>query len=273
MKIQDVQLDRIQQTHETQARDHIDSQHVKDIADAIRAGNPIDPVTLFADGQTYWIGDGHHRINAAVQADSKKVTAHVHSGGKVAAIMHAAGANATHGLKRTNADKRRAVEMCLDALKQTGKTWKQADIARHCGVARATVAEVQAERGERERQPSREAQEQRQTMARKPKCQVDMSADKDLRAKTPQPAPADVTPESLAEAAPVQPIVTVPPVEHDPKLDEKPVKNGRETFPVKERKAIALLFGKLVRALDGTPLFEPCRPYLTEVAKLIERGG
>jgi transposase-like protein len=56
--------------------------------------------------------------------------------------MYAVGANAAHGLRRTNADKRRAVTMLLDD-DEWGQ-WSDSAIARQCGVSHTFVATVRA---------------------------------------------------------------------------------------------------------------------------------
>ena len=56
------------------------------------------------------------------------------------AVLHSVGANAQHGLRRTNADKRRAVETLLRDEEWSG--WSDSEIARRCGVSHPTVAKV-----------------------------------------------------------------------------------------------------------------------------------
>lgn len=56
------------------------------------------------------------------------------------------GANASHGLRRTNADKRKAVEMMLSLAEQDKidgiKQWSQNEIAKQCGVSWDTVNRI-----------------------------------------------------------------------------------------------------------------------------------
>ena len=61
------------------------------------------------------------------------------------AILHSVGANATHGLRRTNADKRRAVSILLqDELvavdPATGDPWSDREVALRCVVTHPFVA-------------------------------------------------------------------------------------------------------------------------------------
>lgn len=64
-------------------------------------------------------------------------------GGLRDAILHSAGANATHGLRRTNDDKRRAVLMLLQD-NEWGQ-WNNSEIGRRCAVDHKTVARLRAE--------------------------------------------------------------------------------------------------------------------------------
>jgi hypothetical protein len=68
----------------------------------------------------------------------------VHEGGRRDAILFAVGANATHGLRRTNADKRRAVLTLLHDPEW--RQWSDSEIAHKCRVSRPLVAEMRAER-------------------------------------------------------------------------------------------------------------------------------
>ncbi|HET8700465.1 MAG TPA: hypothetical protein VFL97_02220 [Nitrococcus sp.] len=62
------------------------------------------------------------------------------------AVLHSVGANAAHGLRRTNEDKRRAVLTLLND-EEWGK-WSDREIARRCGVTNKTVAAYRNELSE-----------------------------------------------------------------------------------------------------------------------------
>ncbi len=57
--------------------------------------------------------------------------------GKRDAILYACGANATNGIRRTNADKRQAVERLLTDEKWS--LWSNVTIAKHCLVSNGTT--------------------------------------------------------------------------------------------------------------------------------------
>jgi hypothetical protein len=59
------------------------------------------------------------------------------------AMLAAAGANITHGFRRSNADKRRAVLTLL--RDEEWSAWSDAEIARRCGVSQPFVGKIRAE--------------------------------------------------------------------------------------------------------------------------------
>jgi hypothetical protein len=127
-------------TDGTQTRAGLNEEAVQDYADAYKAGEELPPVVLFSDATDLWLADGFHRLEAAKRAGLLTIPAVVKEGTQRDALFHSAGANATHGLRRTNADKERAVLMLLH-----DEEWRQASnrwIAEHCKVSDHTVARV-----------------------------------------------------------------------------------------------------------------------------------
>jgi hypothetical protein len=86
---------------------------VQDYADALTNGAEFPPVVVFHDGTDHWLADGFHRLLAHEKAGLVDILADVRQGTKRDALLFAVGANASHGLPRTNKDKRRAVEILL----------------------------------------------------------------------------------------------------------------------------------------------------------------
>lgn len=116
---------------------------VAEYADAMAAGASFPAVILFHDGTAYHVADGFHRVEAARQAGRDTILAEVREGSHRDAIIAAAGANATHGLRRTNADKRRAVETLLKDPEWS--RWSDREIGKACAVDHKTVARVRHE--------------------------------------------------------------------------------------------------------------------------------
>jgi hypothetical protein len=101
----------------------------------------LPPPTVFfdgEDGEVYWLADGFHRVQAYMVLEHTEIVCDVRKGGKRDATLFSLGANATHGLRRTNEDKRRAVLTMLNDPEW--RTWSDSEIARHCNVSDKTVA-------------------------------------------------------------------------------------------------------------------------------------
>lgn len=154
-KIQQIDLESIRTDEECQGRVSLNPGAVKEYAELAKSGTRLPPLTVFYDGAEYWLADGFHRIQAYRRNKTLRVNATIMAGDRTDARLYAAGANATHGLRRSNADKRKAVGLCLDALTEKGEEWSERKVAKHCGVTNHLVADVRAGRGEREKSPSR----------------------------------------------------------------------------------------------------------------------
>lgn len=124
-----------------QARAETCEVTILEYAEQWKLGAKFPPVTVFHDGKVYFLADGIHRYMSAGEADLKEIACEVHEGTRSDALWFSAGANKSHGLKRTQADKQKAVEIALK-LKP-----KLADrtIATHCGVSHPNVAKVRKE--------------------------------------------------------------------------------------------------------------------------------
>ncbi len=97
----------------TQVRAGLNEATVADYAEALADGAKFPPVIVFHDGDRYIAADGFHRIHAAVRNGVTQIECDVRKGGKSDALKFALGCNAHHGLRRTNADKRHAVELAV----------------------------------------------------------------------------------------------------------------------------------------------------------------
>ena len=94
----------------TQSRVSLDEQTVAEYVDALES---LPPVIVFEDGADYWLADGFHRHFAHKQAGKASIACDVQDGTRLDAVLFAVGANRHHGLRRTNEDKRKAVQMLL----------------------------------------------------------------------------------------------------------------------------------------------------------------
>lgn len=181
----------------TQPRALVDHHTALEYADALSNGAEFPPVTVFYDGAEYWLADGFHRVEAHKQMGRDEVMADVRQGTRRDAVLFSVGANAQHGLRRTNADKRRAVETLLRDSEWA--KWSNVEVGRKTGTSDEFVRKLRAEispptvGGER-------------TYTTKHGTQATMQVSNMGKRPAPAPAPAPLT----VDAAPL-----LPPVEDD----------------------------------------------------------
>jgi hypothetical protein len=129
----------------TQVRAENNSHIIDEYADRMKEGDIFPPADVFDEGNgRYWIGDGWHRLLSAQQQRAATFACVVHPGGREAAIKHALGANAQHGLKRSNADKRKAIEVALKEF----SLMSDRQLAGLCAVHHDTVAVARSQLAE-----------------------------------------------------------------------------------------------------------------------------
>src|SRR5215211_1563489 len=92
-----------------QPRESMNPTLVREYADEMANGAEFPPAGIVSDGTTFWLYDGFHRVAAAHELGHQEIEADVAEGDFWLAVERSAAANATHGLRRTNADKRRAI--------------------------------------------------------------------------------------------------------------------------------------------------------------------
>lgn len=132
-----VHLDAIRLDGGTQPRGGINDDYVAELVEAIQAGVTLPPVDIMYDGEIYWLFDGFHRVAAHRKADFYLVPANIHQGTQADAQWRSYAANQTHGLRRSNEDKQRAIKAAL--RHPNGAQMPDREIARHLGVDHKTV--------------------------------------------------------------------------------------------------------------------------------------
>lgn len=115
-----------------QMRVEMRPETVADYADDMLAGATFPPVVVYFDGTDHWLADGFHRIEAARKIGHETIEAEIKEGSARDAILYGIGANASHGLRRSQADKRCAVERLV----------KDPEWARFSDRKIATIAKV-----------------------------------------------------------------------------------------------------------------------------------
>lgn len=143
-RVESVALDEIILDREIQQRVDWKANNplIREYADLVRDGTKFPPVVVFEDptsGETY-MADGFNRYHAFKQAGKPKIPAEVKVGTKQDAIWYACGANKSHGLRRSNDDKKHAVNTALTHPNAARKSDRE--IAAHCGVSNTMVSEM-----------------------------------------------------------------------------------------------------------------------------------
>ena len=114
---------------------------VDEYAEAMQRGVNFPPPAVFEDSEKVcWLSDGHHTCAAAIKLKLETIECNVRKGGLRDAILFACGANAAHGLPRSNEDKHRVVRRLLEDP-EWGK-WSDSEIARRCKVDHKFVAKL-----------------------------------------------------------------------------------------------------------------------------------
>lgn len=153
-EIDNVPLDSVRINGGTQSRVELNQSTIAEYAETIRQGTDLPPVVMFFDGVNFWLADGFHRYHAHRQAGAIEIAAEIRTGTQRDAVLFSVGANASHGLRRTNEDKRRAVMTMLSDPEWS--TWSDREIARQCNVSHPFVAAVRSPVASARQQENRE---------------------------------------------------------------------------------------------------------------------
>lgn len=128
-----IDIDAIRLDLGTQPRAYLDAPTVEDYAERMEAGDAFPPVILYYDGTCYILSDGFHRLHAAKALGLAEIEAEVRQGTQRDAILASCAANKTHGMHRTEGDKRRAIDRML--ADEEWRKWSDIRIAEHCSVS------------------------------------------------------------------------------------------------------------------------------------------
>jgi hypothetical protein len=126
-----------------QTRAEMRADTVNDYATDMLDGASFPPIIVFYDGCDYWLADGYHRVEAKRKIGHDTITAEIRQGSSRDAVLYGVGSNASHGLRRTQADKRRAVERLLKDPEWA--QWSDRKIAEAAKVDHKTVGAIRRE--------------------------------------------------------------------------------------------------------------------------------
>ena len=138
-------LDKIRTDAGTQSREKIDQNVIAEYADSMKNGAQFPQIIVFHDGAEYFLADGFHRYFAARKINSPNLDCDVREGTLRDCILFSYGANPNHGLRRTAADKRKAVIGMVTDIEW--QDWSDREIAKHCNVSHTFVAAIRKELG------------------------------------------------------------------------------------------------------------------------------
>ena len=137
-----LQLKTIRIDGGTQSRVRIDPKIVTEYAELMECGTIFPPVVVFFDGVNHWLVDGFHRYSASRQIGRESILADVHNGSQRDAILFSLEANATHGLRRSNEDKKKTILTML--LDEEWSQWSNREIAKRCGLSEFMVRQMRS---------------------------------------------------------------------------------------------------------------------------------
>ena len=121
----------------------LDEDVVEEYREHLQRATRFPPVEVCRDTDgTLWLFSGFHRIEATKQAGFDEIEANVRPGGKREALLAALSQNATHGLRRSRADVKRAIEVLL--LDAHWVTWTDRVIAEHLSLDAKTIGNHRA---------------------------------------------------------------------------------------------------------------------------------
>ena len=143
METQSLMLEAISLDAEIQSRVELSDEYVEEYKKDVLRQHRFPPVTIFYDGERYYLADGFHRYEAHKLAGLTSIRAEVRNGSRREAILFAAGCNGTHGKRRTNADKRKAVGKLLSDPEW--RNWSDNEIAQKCRVSQPFVSNLRKE--------------------------------------------------------------------------------------------------------------------------------
>ena len=152
MKIKIADLDLTLQT-----RAGTDADTIRTYAEAMADGAQFPDVTVFTDGETYWLADGFHRVLAAKSNGKTAISADVRKGTEDDAVVFGGTANNKQGKRPTMADVQHFLSMVWERREAIfGGTPTGGNLAERCGVSRATGERfVQRKLAEMPKAPSR----------------------------------------------------------------------------------------------------------------------
>ncbi|MDR1492030.1 MAG: hypothetical protein LBT05_04835 [Planctomycetaceae bacterium] len=131
---------------ETQSRATLNDEVVKEYAEAMEEGATFPAILVFYDepNDQFILAEGFHRLAAHMRVKpNDMILAEQRLGDVEDARWASIAANQSHGLRRTNADKRNAIKLAF--LHPKGCELSDRQVSKHIGVDHKTVSAVRLE--------------------------------------------------------------------------------------------------------------------------------
>ena len=110
---------------------------IDEYAEHYRDNKKMPPLDIMFDGKYNWLWNGFHRMAAAIKAGKRTINVEIVRGSQHDAFKKSLGANQDNGIRRSNDDKRRAVEAAFQDDEVS--TMTNREIADLCGVSHTYV--------------------------------------------------------------------------------------------------------------------------------------
>jgi ParB-like chromosome segregation protein Spo0J len=234
----------------------LDKAHVTELAevyaDESRRGTIPPPVVWNIRGKgELKLSQGFHRLAAAQQAGMSQIECEVRVGSEVDCAIDALTSNKSHGLKRSNEDKRRAVNRLLELCPSD---WSNAKIADMAGVTDTLVSDIRSKPlgPDKSDDPRKVVGKDGKTYTIKPKK---TKADKQVAAKSDTPKPPETpsgqsddktSDETVTPSGDAAPTTTTTPPEPPAQPPKPPEPDEAEEVP--ELKKILSQLRKYIKA-------------------------
>lgn len=135
-----INIHNIRTDGDTQVRESLNQEVVKEYAELMNDGIVFPPITVFHDGSDYWLADGFHRYFANKMNGTSLIEVDDKIGTREDADEYSFSANKGRGLSLNDSDIRKIIAKML--VKPKYKDWTNARIAAEVGVSKMTVGRI-----------------------------------------------------------------------------------------------------------------------------------
>lgn len=238
-----------------QCRAEVPKEILDEYADAWKAGVKFPEVVVYQVDDRFLVVDGFCRVVSAQSIGKSKVPCVVHQGTFKDALRAACGANVSHGLRRTNADKQKAARLAIENFPELSSR----ELGDLCGVSHAYVQGLKKPKESKPERIDDHKQETLEERAEKPsKSQVetvDDHVDSDVITKGDwKCSDCGSSQQRLSDGGYVCRNCLLPVPDEKPEEIEDLEPEEVETFPARDPekvKAVHTAWGRFIRAVEA----------------------